>query len=286
MSRRTWYKMEPQCVTVTKEMESLTDTEMFHILYWFFTGHNSAQHIFCDLIDRALAYKYRSFKGLAIPVTPEFARENPVFEFKARDRIRLEGDHVVDGRLLRELFVTTIFARIFDLGIEFRGVKNRLRKAYICYPKNTDTEVDTYLILVPSPETRTAHRMYFPTGSIIYSLQIKEYVTQRAKPYQRLEMKERVSLAKVLDIRKLKAYDNFVLVYFRGFFEVDFDEIKRELGQYGLKDKDIFFIGTPWADHVPSKWSYNIWDLRHGEMCEVSFDPCDLFHSIDLCRGI
>ncbi len=256
------------------------DTELFHILYWFITGSKGTQLFFCDLIKKALDYKYKEYRNVAIPVTETFLQSNPVFELTERDKIRVIANHIVDGKKFKEIYITLIFARLLDTADYFRDLKVKFKKAFISYVENIHSEVDTYIFLTPRKEIRSKQKIYWPPGTVIFSLQIKECFKYEDLYSKKMITSQELNIDKLFNVKRLKYYDNFILIYLRGFFEIDLEQLKEDLKKQHLDDKNIFLIGMPWSEVLPEKYFFNIWDVRQEKTYSVSFEPCDLFKSM------
>jgi hypothetical protein len=258
------------------------DTEPFSIFFWFITGSKGTQVLFCNLIKRALSFKYREYKNIAIPVSEAFLRNNPIFELTERDKIQFYKNHIINGKKLKEIYITTLFARIFDTLDYFRDLEIKGKKAYICYVEKSDSEVDTYIFIVPQKEIRTGQKIYFPHGTIGFPLQVKECVKYKDLFSKNILAPEEIRMDKFFDVKKIKYYGNFILIYLRGFFEIDMEKLKEDLKKHYLEDKNIFLIGMPWSEKISEKWTFNIWDIKEEKFYQVSFEPCNLFKSLPL----
>jgi hypothetical protein len=260
------------------------DTELFYILFWFIAGSKGTQNLFCDLIKRALDYKYKDYRNIAIPVSEEFVRSNPIFELSEKDEIKFYGDHVINGKKLKEIYITTIFARLLDTSDYFRNwdIKNKI--CYIAYIEKENTDIDTYIFVIPKREIRTGQKIYFPPGTIVFSFQVKECVNYKDLYSKDILTPEEIRIDK-FGVKRLKYYGNFILIYLRGFFQLDTEKIKEDLKKQQLEDKNIIFIGMPWNEKIPEKWVFNIWDAKEERIYPVSFEPCKLFKTFSMKKS-
>jgi hypothetical protein len=112
----------------------------------FLVGQGYSASIFCGLIRAALNYKYRSRAGTAIPLSHKDLAVSLVFEFKQSDRIPLTPTVAIDGKRLRELFVTMIYALYLDGLGEYDGFKVKGGRVFIGYPEQ-DRSVDSAIFI-------------------------------------------------------------------------------------------------------------------------------------------
>jgi len=258
-------------------------TDYYAPLYWFFTGSKSGvQELFCDLIRKALKYKYRNYKNLLIPVPQNSFISNPVFEFGQKDKINLIGNHVVDGKKIREIYISTIFAGFLNGIDSFRNWPIKNKRACLAYVETENTEADTYILLSSNFEIRRGQKMYFLPDSMLLSLQVKECINNEDL-YSNISLPYEFEISES-KIRKYAYYDNFILIYLRGFFQVDTDKIRETLKANKLEDKNIFLIGMVWDEKIPQAYNFNIFDLKNDELHTVSFKLCKLFKTMSLSK--
>ena len=257
-------------------------TEHYYPLYWFLTGSKKGvQELFCGLQRKALAYKYRKYKGIAIPFSTELVRNNPIFELGEKDEVKFYGEHVINGQKFKEIYITTIFAGFLNTLDSFRDWKIKGKRGCIAYVEKEDTEVDTYIFLSSRLEARVGKKMYFSPDTIKFSLQIKECVKSEDIYSENIIIHEELGIDR-LNVQKLKYYDNFILIYLRGFFQFDTEKVREHFRKHHLEDKNIFFIFTSWSEKIPERWDFNIADINRDKYYVTSFEPCNLFKTLSL----
>jgi hypothetical protein len=229
----------------------------------------------------ALDYKYRNYAGTAIPMSEKDLAVNPVFEFKKSDRIPLTPTLTVDGKRLRELFVTAIYAGYLDGLREYNGFKIKDQRVFIGYPEQ-DTGVDTAIFVTEmAPLVQDGNYLFRAiAGKSTLSLyiQVKEY-------YQYSDFQQAIVYPKAfqignLGVAKLRSYTELILVYVRSFCTINFSDIKKDLARHGLEGKNIVLIGTMAIGSEPLKLcatEYTFWDFARDAVFTTPIPLCNLF---------
>lgn len=250
----------------------------------FKAGEKKSHHFFCLLKQAALDYKYKGYKGMPVAVTSRELFNDPVFAFKEADQIQLREGTIMNGKRLRELFVTSAFACLLDEVETFDGFTTKGKTIRIAYPE-VDEGDDTY-ITVADKEFRFFEKGKFKLGiagksSLFFRIQTKEYFDfkeslkdiQHPKPFQ---------LSR-LSPKRLLSYTDIILVYIRSFTEIKFSDLYAELETAGLKEKRIILIGMVASENIPTVYTY--WDLKKSMEYTAAIPICNFFHTFEEIMG-
>ena len=251
----------------------------FKNLFRFQAGKNISQEIYCGLLRSALDYKYRN-RDSPVEMTEQELFANPVFEFKESDKIHLNRTStLINGQRLRELFVTTIFAKYLDNLEYYDNHRVKDNMVFIGYTE-TDTGTDTAIFITKNALLVQDGNYFFRAiagkSSLCLYIQVKEY-------YQYKDFQQKIIYPKSFDINnlnvdKLKSYDELILVYIRSFCNLNFNEIKKDLKKNGLSDKHIILIGTEaLGGEIPREYCF--WDFKKDEVYTTPITPCNLFQT-------
>ena len=223
-----------------------------------------------------MAYKYRSSAGLYIQMTPEDLAANPVLEFKEADKIKLIGSNIiVDGKKLRELFVTSIFAKYLDGLDSYEGFTIKGKNILLGYAEE-DRGTDAVIFVTNDilvNEGNYSYRAIAGKSSLAFYVQVKEY-------YNFEDFRAKIVYPKdfnlnQLNVNKLKSYDELILIYVRSFSRVSYSELKTALVNNGLGDKNIILIGMEAGPELPT--DYFFWDFKKDSMYTTPIPDCNLF---------
>jgi hypothetical protein len=245
-------------------------------LFRFVAGQNKSEAVYCCLKSSAMAYKYRSSAGLYIKMTPEDLSANPALEFKESDNIKLIGTNTfIDGKKLRELFVAAIFAKYLDSLDRYEGFEIKGKHILLGYAEE-DRGTDAVIFITNDMlgnDNNYFYRAIAGKSSLAFYLQVKEYYNFedfRAK----IVYPKDFNLAH-LNINKLKSYNESILIYVRSFSRVSYSELKSELLNNGLGDKNIILIGMEAGPELPH--DYFFWDFKKDSICTTPIPDCNLF---------
>lgn len=251
----------------------------------FQAGSGKSVHFYCLLKNSALAYKYRGHKGLIVSLQEKDLWEDPVWIFKESDKIPIAQKGFLDGKKLRELYVTSIFVCLLDNTMTFDNFKVRDKTISIGYP-SVDTGVDSFISVSEKTfEFMDNGKIAFGIAgksSLFYQIQVKEYfnfaeslkVIQSPKPFNLNQLKP----------KRLKSYNEIILVYIRSFTEIIFKDLLRDIEAAGLKEKRIILIGTVAGSEIPRE--YTFWDLRNQEEYTTKIPICNLFYTFEELTGL
>ncbi len=249
----------------------------------FVAGQEASAKVYCGLIRAALDYRYRRYAGMAVPMTAKDLAVNPVFEFKQRDRIPIGRDSEIDGKRIRELFVTLIYAGYLDRLLEYDGFKIRGSRMLIAYPED-DTGVDTAIFITQDAplisDGNYSFRAIAGKSTLSFYVQVKEY-------YEYDDLKKAIVHPEAfrisnLGVARLQSYRDLILIYVRSFCAVNFEDIKADLARHGLAGKNIVLIGMEAlsaAGEFPQ--NYTLWDFKHSAVFATPIPRCDLFQTPD-----
>lgn len=255
----------------------------FKGLFNFVAGQEESVRVYCALIRAALDYRYRHHAGMAIPMTAKDLFVNPVFEFKQNDRIPLGRSSDVDGKRLRELFVTLIYAGYLDHLVEYNGFTIKGKRMLIGYPEN-DTGVDTTIFITQSAplisDGKYSFRAIAGKSSLAFYIQVKEY-------YHYDDFREAILYPETfqisnLNVAKLRSYEDLILIYVRSFCTVNFKDVKADLARHDLADRNIVLIGmealsTDSPGELPK--DFILWDFKKDAVFTTPIPICNLFSS-------
>ena len=217
----------------------------FKGLFNFVAGQNHSASVYCGLIRAALNYRYRNYPGITIPMSPKDLAVNPVFEFKQCDKIPLTPTTAINGKRLRELFVTTIYAGYLDGLNDYDGFKIRDQRILISYPE-LDSGVDSAIFITPgAPLVKDGDHLFRAIAgksSLAFYIQVKEYY--HYNDFQQAIIYPKPFQVSNLSIAKLRSYTELILVYVRSFCTISFSDVKEDLARHGLANKNIVLIGT------------------------------------------
>ena len=247
----------------------------------FTAGHNQSARVYCNLMRAALDYRYRNHAGTAIPMSDKDLAVNPVFEFKESDRIPVSPTSTVDGKRLRELFVTSIYAGYLDGLSEYNGFKIKDRRLFIAYPEQ-DSSVDSAIFITEmAPLVRDGNYLFRAIAgksSLSLYIQVKEYY--QYNDFQQAILYPKAFQVSNLGVAKLRSYTELILVYVRSFCTIDFSDIKKDLVRNGLAGKNIVLIGTKAMGTEPLKHctrEYTFWDFARDAVFTTPIPVCNLF---------
>jgi hypothetical protein len=249
----------------------------------FATGQEESAKQYCALIRSALDYRYRHSAGMAIPMTAKDLSLNPVFELKQSDRIPIGRRSHIDGKRLRELFVTMIYAGYLDRLVEYKGLTIKGNRMLIAYPED-DTGVDTAIFITPDAplisDGKYTFRAIEGKSSLAFYIQVKEYY--QYNDFQKAILYPKVFRVSNLSVARLGSYADLILIYVRSFCTINFKEVKADLTRHGLAGKNIVIIGTESLSTDSSGKltnEYILWDFKQDSVFTTPIPVCDLFHT-------
>jgi hypothetical protein len=251
----------------------------------FKAGKKKSHAFYCALKQAALDYKYRDFKGMPVAVTPRELFNDPVFSFKESDKIIFRNGSSVNGKRLRELYVTSVFACLLDEKETFDDFKIKGKTIRIAYPL-IDEGDDTF-ITVSNGEFGFLEKGKFALGiagksSLFYRIQTKEYFN--FKDSLKDIQSPRAFRLSNLSPKRLLSYTDIILVYIRSFTEIIFADLYKELEAAALKDKRIILIGMTAGENIPTV--YTFWDLKKSEEYTAAIPICNFFHTFEELTGL
>ena len=209
------------------------DTSWKIIFHYQFSPQTSAQMIYDEIFKSALTYKFRGVSNFAVPVNNKVLTE-AIFNLNDHDNLRL-GNKIINGKKIKELFVTTIFLRF----LESKFPKSSL--FFVVLPEKEES-IDTAVMVtkpgvVPIEVNRTQLKLpkeYYP-----FLFQIKEYVD-----FKRLQS-DSFLLLQPIDVTKLNkiagTYDESTLIFMRDFMQYSSDDLK----QFFTEHPNCYLIATP-----------------------------------------
>jgi len=259
----------------------------------FIVGQEESARVYCALIRAALDYRYRNYAGMAIPMTAKDLSVNPVFEFKQSDRIPLGMSSEIDGKRLRELFVTLIYAGYLDRLVEYNGFTIRGKRMFIGYSED-DTGVDTTIFITQNAplisDGEYTFRAIAGRSSLAFYIQVKEYYEY--DDFQKAILHPKDFRINNLGVARLRSYRDLILIYVRSFCSVSFNDVKADLARHGLAGKNIVLIGmealsTDPPGELPKQ--YILWDFRQDAVFTTPIPFCGLFQTreeIEKCRPV
>ena len=248
----------------------------FKGIFRFVAGQNKSEKVYCGLMKSAMDYKYKEFAGTFVEMKTEDLAINPVFEFKEKDKIVLGPTNtVLDGKKLRELFVTTIFAKYLD-SLEYLDDFEIKGKEILIGFTEQDTGTDTAIFISNSILAKDGEKFFRAIAgksSLNFFIQVKEYFSYE-------EFKAKIVYPKdftidKLNVSKLKSYSELILVYVRSFTRINFYDVKKDLEANGLGDKSIILIGTIASEELPKE--YTFWDFKRDIIYTTPIPFCNLF---------
>lgn|GEM_PF-1129803 len=249
----------------------------------FIVGQEKPAQGYCALIRAALNYRYRNYAGMAIPMTAKDLSVNPVFEFKQSDRIPLNSSSDIDGKRLRELFVTMIYAGYLDRLVEYNGFKIRGKRMLIGYPES-DTGVDTAVFITQDAplisDGKYSFRAIAGKSSLAFLIQVKEYF--QYDDFQKAILHPKDFRISNLDVSRLRSYGDLILIYIRSFCAISFKDVKMDLARNGLSDRNIVLIGMEALSADPPgelAKEYTLWDFKKDDVFTIPIPFCDLFQT-------
>src|ERR1035437_3208730 len=249
----------------------------------FPTGQEGAAAGYRALMRAALDYRYRDRAGMAIPMTAKDLSLNPVFEFKQRDRIPVRRSSCIDGKRLRELFVTTIYATCLDRLVEFNGFQIKGNRMLIAYPED-DRGVDTAIFITQDAplisDGKYTFRAIAGKSALAFYIQVKEYY--QYDDFQKAILYPKAFRVGELGAERLGSYSGLVLIYIRSFCTINFKEVKADLARHDLAGMNIVIIGTEalstdFRAELPR--DYILWDFKQNSVFTTTIPVCDLFQT-------
>lgn len=218
-----------------------------------------------------------------IPMTFQELALNPVFEFNQSDKIRMVDGDVLDGKKLREIFITTIFAKFLDSGcLTDNAITNK--RVFVCYNPEERSGIDTAIFIPENPilAEKGSERFIAVAGksSLNYVIQVKEYFDYN-EFRGKIETPKEFNVQK-FNVGKLMSYDEIILIYIRGFCELDIEQIRKDLEQHNLGKKKIYIIGMLYQENIKDNIKYMLLDINSGEGDFVDVGNCDFFQTFPI----
>jgi hypothetical protein len=251
----------------------------------FVAGQEESARVYCALIRAALDYRYRHYASMAIPMTAKDLSVNPVFEFKQSDRIPLGRSSDIDGKRLRELFVTLIYAGYLDRLAEYNGFTIRGKRMLIGYAED-DTGIDTAIFITQDvpliSDGKYSFRAIAGKSSLAFYIQVKEYY--QYNDFQKAILHPETFRISNLGVARLRAYGDLILIYVRSFCAVNFKDVKADLARHGLAGRNIVLIGMEALSADPPgelPKEYILWDFKQDAVFTTPIPTCDLFQTRD-----
>jgi hypothetical protein len=248
----------------------------------FPAGQEKCSHLCGELIRAALDYRYRNRGGAAVEMTAKDLSENPVFEFKQRDKIPVRN-RVIDGKRLRELYVTSVFASYLDGLPAYNGFPITGRRMLIGYPEQ-DTGIDTAIFVTEDApiisDGSYAFRAIAGKSSLSFYIQTKEYYN--FNDFQQSIVHPKPFEIRDLGIDKLRTYQDMILIYVRSFCTINFNEVKADLARHGLAGRHIVLIGMEaLTEQGELPKEYTLWDFKRDGIFKAPGPICPFFYNVE-----
>jgi hypothetical protein len=258
-----------------RRLFSVSQAKKFKAAFRFIAGKNQAHNAYCNLLRSALDYKYRNCHGFAIPISNKEMFVNPVFELKASDRILIKDNLIINGQKLKELFITTIFAKYLDRLDSYDDFEIKGKMFTIGWDK-FDNGIDT-IIFITDPLFFKHQGKWCQAiaelSSLMFFIQVKEYFDYSS--FQATLNYPKAFNIKRLNISKLRSYQELILIYVRDFCELNYGQIEADLQYHGLEGKNIIVCGQEYiVGTIPS--NYVFFDFRKGDLFYTPIGSCDL----------
>jgi len=248
----------------------------FKQIFNFIAGKGEPAKAYCLLSCAALDYRYRHFSGEPIEITRKELSLNPVFEFKENDKIPIGRDTYINGKRLRELFVTLIYACHLDRVAEHDGFAIPDKQMIVGYPED-DTGIDTGIFITEQAPLITDGNYSFRAIAGKSSLSFYIQVYFQYDEFQKALVYPKEFQISSLGVARLQSYKGLVLVYIRSFCTLSLKRVKADLAARGLADSNIILIGTEaLSSENPGELpkEYTFWDLKNEKVFTTPIPDC------------
>ena len=206
-----------------------------YLMWKIVGGEDRAQNVFDDIVKSAMLYRFKNFKSGAFPVDPFLT--DAIFGLNSHDEVPLPMyGSKINGQKLKELFITTIFAKAMQENGRYNGkamfitlpIKDEGGDVGIFSVDPDGYKIDKEGFIVMAKETEAA------------IFQVKEYVDYEKLKSSRIIVNEPID-PKFFHIDKLKTYsEEVILIYIRDarvFNTLDLKEALKE-----LKGKKVYVL--------------------------------------------
>lgn len=216
-------------------------------IFGFVANDAGSVKFFHELIRHALLYKFQNLKGWALKMDGKLITE-AIFGLSDHDVVLIWEEMTLNGKELKELFITSIFLQSVERA-------NSEKNIYVALPPSGLTEsYDTAIVGVKKGTGHIAKgkiKISNQSDNFLLPIQVKEHFS-----YKENESKD-ILMPKSIDIKLLRkladSYKDFVLIYLRNFERLNSEDVKslvRE-GQIGI------IMGISAGDKIPLKDSEN-----------------------------
>lgn len=209
------------------------DTSWKIIFHYQLSSQTNSQMIYDEIFKSALTYKFRGAAGFAIPINNKVLTD-AIFSLNDHDKLKL-GDKIINGKKIKELFITTIFLRFLESKFPQSSF------FFVVLPED-EGSIDTAVMvtkpdILPKEVNKTQLRL--PEEHYPFHFQIKEYVD-----FKRLQS-DSLLLIQPIDVIKLNKiagiYDENTLIFMRDFMEYSSDDLK----QFFTEHPNCYLIAMP-----------------------------------------
>ena len=239
------------------------------------------QKYYCHLIDAAMNYKYRNYGGLTVAIEEKDLINNPVFDYKESDTIPISRKSTLNGKQLRELFVTVIFSCYLDGLAQFDNFNIKGNQIYLAFPES-DNGTDVVIVVTKDVVAfENDNKLAYGIGgksALTLPIQVKEY-------FNFADLKESILKPKPFDLNKLTpskllSYEEIILVYIRSFTLINFKELFEAVKSAGLQDKRIILIGME-KEGAAFATHYSLWDIKEESEHKTHIPLCNFLRTFD-----
>lgn len=200
---------------------------------------------------------------------------NPVFELKASDRILIKNNLIINGQKLKELFITTIFAKYLDRLDSYNDFEIK-GKMFIVGWDEFDNGIDTF-ISITDPLFFQHQGKWCQAiaglSSLMFFIQVKEYFDYNS--FQATLNYHKAFDIQRLNINRLRSYEELILIYVRDFCELNYGQIEADLHYHGLESKNIIVCGQEYVEGI-IPINYVFFDFRKGDLFYTPIGYCGL----------